>query len=60
MIKCKKWHHSKETTENLKILAEKINNQIDEKDSISKVIDLHVVDSLNKKIKEISSITFDS
>lgn len=50
----------KETTENLKILAEKINNQIDEKDSISKVIDLHVVDSLNKKIKEISSITFDS
>jgi len=41
-------------------LAEKINNQIDEKDSISKVIDLHVVDSLNKKIKEISSITFDS
>lgn len=60
MIKCKKWHYFKETTENLKILAEKINNQIDEKDSISKVIDLHVVDSSNKKIKEISSITFDS
>lgn len=49
----------KETTKNLKILTEKINNQIDKKDSISKVIDLHVVDSLNKKIKEISSITFD-
>lgn len=49
----------KETIKNLKILTEKINNQIDKKDSISKVIDMHVVDSLNKKIKEISSITFD-
>lgn len=50
----------KETVKNLKTLVDRIKNQIDEKNSISKVIDMYVIDSLSDKIKEVNSITFGS